>query len=54
MIDNCKVQSFGEITISKKVKGVIFNTTYAKPKATVCPNCGCVAFYVDNYKDFVK
>ena len=54
MIDDCRVESFGGITISKKGKGFIFNTEYGTPKAAVCPNCGCVVFYIDNYKDFVK
>lgn len=54
MIENCKVESFGGITISKKVKGVIFNTVYGRPKAALCPNCGCVVLFIDNYKDFVK
>lgn len=53
MIENFKVESFGGITISKKGK-FFLNTTYGTPKAAVCPNCGCVIFYIDNYKDVVK
>ena len=54
MIDNCRVESLGGITISKKGKGIFLNTTYGIPKAAVCPNCGCVIFYIDNYKDVVN
>jgi hypothetical protein len=53
MIEDCKVESFGGISISKKDRG-FFNTTYGTPKAAVCSTCGCVIFYIDNYKDFVK
>ena len=53
MIEDCKVESFGGITISNKGKG-FFNKMYGIPKAAVCPNCGCVIFYIDNYKDVVK
>ena len=41
------------IMIKKKGKG-LFNSVSAKPKAGVCPNCGCVVFYIDEYKDFAK
>ncbi|MBZ9637179.1 nucleic acid-binding protein [Clostridium sp. FP1] len=54
MIEDCKVESYGGVTISKKGKGVIFNTEYAKVKAAVCPNCGCVVLYIDKYIEFVK
>jgi len=53
MIENFKVESFGGITISKKGK-FFLNTTYGTPKAAICPNCGCVIFYIDNYKDVLK
>jgi len=52
MIGDCKVESHGGVTISKKGKGLIFNTDYATPKAAVCPNCGCVVLYVDNLRTF--
>ncbi|WHY88157.1 nucleic acid-binding protein [Neobacillus novalis] len=39
------------ITIRKKGKG-LFNKVSAKPKAAVCSNCGYVAFYIDEYKEF--
>lgn len=54
MIEDCRVESFGGITISKKGKKRFLDTTYGTPKAAVCSNCGCVIFYIDNYKDFVK
>jgi len=41
------------IRITKKVKG-LFNNISAKPKAAVCPNCGCLIFYIDEYKKFSK
>lgn len=51
MIDECKVNVLGEmngIKISQK-KG-LFNCVSANPKASVCPNCGYVAFYIDNFQ----
>jgi hypothetical protein len=54
MTKNCNVNveydTFG-IRISKKGKG-LFNKVSAKPKAAVCSNCGYVAFYIDEYKEF--
>jgi hypothetical protein len=41
------------ISIKKKVKG-LFKNISAKPKAAVCPNCGCLIFYIDNYEEFNK
>ncbi|MEB2494224.1 MULTISPECIES: nucleic acid-binding protein [Peribacillus] len=55
MIDECKVNVLGEmngIKISQK-KG-LFNCVSANPKASVCPNCGYVAFYIDNFSEFIK
>ncbi|MDF9760020.1 hypothetical protein OKW24_001793 [Peribacillus simplex] len=55
MIDDCHVNVQGGmygIMISQK-KG-LFNRVSAKPKASVCPNCGYVAFYIDEYKEFKK
>ena len=54
MIEDCKVSiedGMYRIKIIKKGKG-IFNSVSAKPKASVCPNCGYVAFYIDEYKEF--
>ncbi len=54
MIEECKVNVEGGmygIKISKKGKG-LFNNVSAKPKAAVCPSCGYVAFYIDEYKEF--
>ncbi|MCB2340238.1 hypothetical protein [Clostridium estertheticum] len=56
MIDDCSVNvelSMYGIMIKKKGKG-LFNSVSAKTKAGVCPNCGCVVFYIDEYKDFAK
>lgn len=41
------------IKVSKKGKG-LFNSISAKPKAAVCPNCGCLVFYIDEYEEFNK
>lgn len=56
MIVDCKVNVEGGmygIKISQKGKG-IFNSVSAKPKAAVCPNCGYVAFYLDEFREFDK
>lgn len=56
MIDDCTVdgeRSWYGIKIKKKRKG-LFNSVSAIPKAAVCPNCGCVLFYIDEYEDFVE
>ncbi len=41
------------IKISQKGKG-IFNSVSAKPKASVSPKCGYVAFYIDEFREFKK
>jgi hypothetical protein len=41
------------ISIKKRCKG-LFNNTSARPKAALCPNCGCLILYVDEYKEFIK
>ena len=54
MVKDCGVFVDGGIDgiyIFKKRKG-LFNKVYEKTKASVCPNCGYVAFYIDNYKEF--
>ena len=54
MIKDCNVNVEGGmygINISKKGDG-LFNKVSAKPKAAVCSNCGYVAFYIDEYKEF--
>ncbi|MFS0779573.1 hypothetical protein ABC255_26710 [Neobacillus sp. 3P2-tot-E-2] len=56
MITDCKVTvegDFSGIKISQKGKG-LFKSVSAKAKASVCPNCGYVAFYIDEYKKFNK
>lgn len=35
-------------------KRKVFNSVSANPKASVCPNCGYVAFYIDNFREFIK
>ena len=54
MVTDCSVSveadTYG-LRIFKKSKG-LFNKVSGKPKGSVCPNCGYVAFYIDNYKDF--
>lgn len=54
MILDCHVNVEGGmygIKISKKRNG-LFNKVSAKPKAAVCPSCGYVSFYIDEYKEF--
>lgn len=54
MIIDCKVNVEGGmygIKISKKRSG-LFNKTSAKPKAAVCPKCGYVALYIDEFESF--
>lgn len=41
------------IRITKKGKG-LFNGVSAKPKAAVCPNCGYIVLYTDEYNVFVN
>lgn len=56
MVEDCQVSVEGGmygIKISLKGKGV-FNNISAKPKASVCPNCGYVAFYIDGFRKFNK
>jgi ssDNA-binding Zn-finger/Zn-ribbon topoisomerase 1 len=54
MVSDCQVSVEGDLSgikISKKGKG-FFKKVTAKTKAAVCPNCGFVSFYVEDYKDF--
>jgi hypothetical protein len=56
MIKDCKVNveyDLSGITISQKRKG-LFKNVSAKTKAAVCPNCGNIAFYIDDYQIFNK
>lgn len=56
MVNDCAVTVQGGmygIKISRKGNG-LFNKASAIPKAAVCPNCGGVAFYIDEYKQFKK
>ncbi|WP_129690656.1 nucleic acid-binding protein [Gottfriedia acidiceleris] len=56
MIEDCNVSVQGGmygIKISQKGKG-LFNNATANPKAAVCPNCGYVALYIDEYSKFKK
>jgi hypothetical protein len=55
MVTDCKVSIEGGmygIKISRKGQG-LFRKASAKPKAAVCPNCGYVALYIDEPKQFV-
>lgn len=54
MMKDCGVNVEGGmygIKIFKKSKG-LFNKVSDKTKAAVCPNCGYVALYIENYKQF--
>ena len=53
MREDCILEGYGteSIYIKKKVKGFL-NSVYAVPKVALCTNCGCVVFYIDEYKDF--
>ncbi|MFP7296962.1 hypothetical protein [Neobacillus niacini] len=54
MTKDCKVNVEYDtpgIRISKKWKGSS-NKVSAKTKAAVCSNCGYVALYIDEYKEF--
>jgi ribosomal protein L28 len=56
MIDDCSVTVQGGmygIKISQKGNGM-FNKVSAIPKAAICPNCGNVIFYIDEFKQFKK
>lgn len=56
MIKDCGVNVEGVmygIKIFKKNKG-LFSKVSEKIKASVCPTCGYVALYIDNYKKFKK
>jgi len=56
MIEECKVTVEGDLSgikISQKGKG-LFNNISAKTKAAVCPDCGNIAFYIDEYKKFKR
>lgn len=55
MIEDCSIRpefKFDDIVISKKFKG-IFNTKNAKLKAAVCPSCGNVVIYTEEYREFL-
>ncbi|WP_374723397.1 hypothetical protein [Calidifontibacillus erzurumensis] len=54
MINDCRVTVEADISgikITQKGKG-LFNNVSAKLKASVCPNCGYVALYVDDFNKF--
>lgn len=53
MVGNCNVTAYGnnKVMVSKKTKG-FFIDVYDDVKAAVCPTCGCVAFYIENFKSF--
>ncbi|MCM3704733.1 MULTISPECIES: hypothetical protein [Cytobacillus] len=54
MITDCRAtveSDLAGIKISQKRKG-LFKNVSAKAKAAVCPNCGNVSFYVEDYQVF--
>ncbi|MDR7071549.1 nucleic acid-binding protein [Fictibacillus barbaricus] len=56
MIADCEVtvqRAMYGIKISQKRKG-FFNNVSAVPKSAVCPNCGNVILYIDEFKAFKK
>jgi len=56
MVDNCSVSvedALYGIRIKRRGK-VPFNSVSAVPKAAVCPNCGTVIFYVEDFQGLVK
>ncbi len=56
MIGDCSVKvedGAFSFKITQKGKG-FFNNVSAVPKAAICPNCGNVAFYVEEYKQFKR
>ncbi|MGN9162765.1 hypothetical protein [Clostridium sulfidigenes] len=56
MVDNCSFNVEGAlygIRIKRKGKR-LFSSVSEVPKAAVCPNCGSVMFYIENYEDLTK
>ncbi|QFF98957.1 nucleic acid-binding protein [Psychrobacillus glaciei] len=54
MTEGCDVLVEGVmygIKVKKRRRG-LFKSISAKPKAAVCPNCGYVALYINNYEEF--
>lgn len=64
MCNQCQTEMIEDLTINveydtpgiqiRKLGKGLFNNISAKLKAAVCPNCGCVIFYIDEYKEFSK
>ncbi|WP_285768762.1 nucleic acid-binding protein [Peribacillus sp. SI8-4] len=55
MIEDCLVNVQGGmygLTIIKKMG--LLKSVSAKPKASVCPNCGYVALYIEDASEFNK
>ncbi len=53
---NCSIKVEGVmygIKIKKKNKGLL-NSVTATPKAAVCPNCGCIVMYIEEYKSYAN
>lgn len=56
MIEDCDVSvefDVSGIAITQKRKG-LFKNVYESTKAAVCPNCGNVSLYVEDFKKFIK
>lgn len=52
MVDDCKVSSMATSLVISRKKKVLFENFGEEVKAAVCPNCGLVDLYVENYKSF--
>lgn len=54
MVEDCSVSvefDISGIVVTQKRKG-LFKNVSEKVKAAVCPNCGNVSFYVEDFKKF--
>lgn len=59
MVDDCKVMVHATcgVTVIKEKKGMLknmMNKAFDDVKALVCPNCGSVQFYIEDYKSFAE
>jgi hypothetical protein len=54
MVKDCKVTVEEGVLygLKRKKKKGLFSKVSAKPKAAICPICGYVALYIENYKGF--
>ncbi|KWW15454.1 MULTISPECIES: hypothetical protein [Peribacillus] len=55
MIEDCQVNVQGGMNGLKIIKKLgLFRSVSAKPKASVCPICGYVALYIEDFSEFNK